>query len=89
MIRFIMHIIKKANMSDALQQNLRSADIRGGAADMVLPQHVTPQHCPFVAMPFQDCYCTSTSSADVESTILFCGGEYRKCEIYVRNTGNE
>jgi hypothetical protein len=83
-----MHIEKKANIGDAAQQNLRSKDIRGGAADMALPQHTAPQLCPFVAMPFQDCYCASTSSVDVESTILFCGGEYRKCEIYVRNNGN-
>ena len=42
--------------------------------------------CPFIQKPFDDCYCTSTSSLYAEATIYFCGGHYRACEIYVKNT---
>ncbi len=42
--------------------------------------------CPFIQEPYDDCYCTSTSSLYAEATIYFCGGHYRACEIYVKNT---
>ncbi len=41
--------------------------------------------CPFIQKPFDDCYCTSTSSLYAEATIYFCGGHYRACEIYAKN----
>ncbi|MBI5100679.1 MAG: hypothetical protein HZB33_02400 [Nitrospirae bacterium] len=41
--------------------------------------------CPFVSGPFENCYCRSTSSMFVESTIKFCGGDFEKCEIYCHN----
>jgi hypothetical protein len=44
--------------------------------------------CPFVSKPFENCYCTSTSSMVVESTINFCGGNFKQCEIFRENKGN-
>ena len=41
--------------------------------------------CPFIQKPFDECYCTSTSSLYAEATIYFCGGHFRACEIYVKN----
>ncbi len=41
--------------------------------------------CPFIQKPFEECYCTSTSSLYAEATIYFCGGHYRACEIYAKN----
>lgn len=41
--------------------------------------------CPLIQRPFDDCYCTSTSSLYAEATIYFCGSHYKACEIYVKN----
>ncbi len=42
--------------------------------------------CPYIQKPFEHCYCTSTSSLYAEATIYYCGGNYKDCEIYVKNT---
>lgn len=41
--------------------------------------------CPNIRKPFDNCYCTSTSSFYAEATIYYCGGSYKECEIYVKN----
>lgn len=41
--------------------------------------------CPHVVKPFEDCYCTSTNSLHTESTIHYCGGNFRDCEIYKKH----
>ena len=41
--------------------------------------------CPFILKPFENCYCTSTSSLLTEATIHYCGGNYQKCYIYEKN----
>ena len=41
--------------------------------------------CPNINKPFDNCYCTSTSSLYAEATIYYCGGNYKDCEIYVKN----
>jgi hypothetical protein len=60
---------------------------RSDAEELTLPHYSPPILCPFVSSPFEDCYCASTSSMVVESTILFCGGDFKKCEIYGRYKG--
>ncbi len=45
--------------------------------------------CPNIKKPFNDCYCTSTSSLHAEATIYYCGGGYKDCEIYLKNAGEE
>ena len=41
--------------------------------------------CPNIEKPFDNCYCTSTSSLYAEATIYYCGGNYKDCEIYAKN----
>ena len=41
--------------------------------------------CPNIDKPFNNCYCISTSSLYAEATIHYCGGNYKDCEIYVKN----
>lgn len=38
--------------------------------------------CPFLANPFENCYCLSTSSLYTEATVRLCGGNFEECEIY-------
>lgn len=45
--------------------------------------------CPFINMPFEGCYCTSTSSLYTEATINFCGGNFKQCEIYGKFAGSK
>ncbi len=45
--------------------------------------------CPFIKNPFDICYCTSTSSLYVGATINYCGGNFKKCEIYHENMKSE
>jgi len=85
---FIMHIIGKTNMTNSFDPRLLRSEVRADSEEMALPHYSPPVLCPFVSKPFEDCYCASTSSMVVESTILFCGGEFQKCEIYCRHLGN-
>ncbi len=41
--------------------------------------------CPNINKPFDKCYCISTSSLHAEATIYYCGGNYKDCEIYMKN----
>ena len=41
--------------------------------------------CPNLDKPFDNCYCISTSSLYAEATIYYCGGNYKDCEIYMKN----
>lgn len=41
--------------------------------------------CPNINKPFEKCYCISTSSLYAEATIYYCGGNYKDCEIYMKN----
>jgi hypothetical protein len=45
--------------------------------------------CPYIQKPFEQCYCTSTSSLYAEATIYYCGGNYKDCEIYAKNAASE
>lgn len=56
----------------------------GDGNNVVIPQQAYHDHCPYLAIPFEDCYCASGRSTFVESTILYCGGDFRRCEIYCR-----
>ncbi len=38
--------------------------------------------CPFLREPFEECYCSSMSSQDIEKTIFFCSENFKTCEIY-------
>ncbi len=38
--------------------------------------------CPFIHRQYEECYCNSLSSQDIEKTISFCGGSYRLCQVY-------
>ncbi len=40
--------------------------------------------CPFLKTPFADCYVADLSSSAVEKVISYCGANFEKCEIYVR-----
>ncbi|MBA4373951.1 MAG: hypothetical protein C0402_13965 [Thermodesulfovibrio sp.] len=74
-------------MSERFSPPVRGNEKRMDAEDVILPHYSPPILCPFVSRPFEDCYCASTSSMVVESTILFCGGDFKKCEIYCRYKG--
>ena len=41
--------------------------------------------CPFVDGPLDECYCTDSSSRNVEKIVFFCGHNYEKCGIYREN----
>ena len=45
--------------------------------------------CPFIHAPFENCYCTSTSSLYAEATIRYCGGAYKDCAIYLKHADME
>lgn len=38
--------------------------------------------CPFMHRHFEECYCNSLSSQDIEKVISICGGNYRLCHVY-------
>jgi hypothetical protein len=40
--------------------------------------------CPFIQDPDPDCYCLSQSSQNIEATIFYCSGYFKRCEIYKR-----
>ena len=39
--------------------------------------------CPLLKEPFEECYCNSMSSQDIEKTIFFCNGGFKSCAIYI------
>jgi hypothetical protein len=41
--------------------------------------------CPFVQIPFHDCYCFNLSSRYIEPAIYYCGNHFTACEIYKKN----
>ncbi|MDA8083779.1 MAG: hypothetical protein M0024_09015 [Nitrospiraceae bacterium] len=73
-------------MINIIGQTVSSQDGAGRTENMALPQYTHPVLCPYLADPFEECYCTSSSSMVVESTIMYCGGDFRKCEIYAKHT---
>jgi len=38
--------------------------------------------CPFIQKYYEECYCNSLDSQDIEKVISFCGGSYRQCQVY-------
>ncbi len=60
-------------------------DNKGKREEEMTPQLVNRILCPFVRKPLEECYCASTSSLYTEATIHYCGGNFKKCEIYERN----
>ncbi len=44
------------------------------------------QICKFVREPFHECHCMSISSANIPKIIAVCGGRFRSCPIYRRET---
>ena len=40
------------------------------------------QICPFVRQPFEECYCNSMNSQDIEKALFLCGASYKTCEVY-------
>ncbi len=46
-----------------------------------------PKLCPLVTRPKPGCFCAEICSANVESVIRFCMGDFHSCEIYRRETG--
>lgn len=75
-------------MNENFNLHIHVNEARRNAEELALPHYSPPILCPFVSRPFEDCYCASTSSMVVESTILFCGGDFQKCEIYGRYKGS-
>jgi hypothetical protein len=41
--------------------------------------------CPFVQIPFHDCYCFNLNSKYIEPAIYYCGNHFTACEIYKKN----
>ena len=75
-------------MDGAFEHNPKNIEQSGYTDEVSSVQNSQSHMCPFVSKPFENCYCTSTSSMVVESTINFCGGNYKQCEIYGKNKGN-
>lgn len=44
----------------------------------------TRELCPFVENPHDDCYIVTLESLKVEAAIYYCGGNYKKCDLYQR-----
>ena len=38
--------------------------------------------CPFIHSHYEECYCNSLHSQDIERIISFCGGGFRLCQVY-------
>ena len=38
--------------------------------------------CPLIDRQYEDCYCNSLDSQDIEKVISYCGGSYRLCQVY-------
>ncbi len=38
--------------------------------------------CPLVRNPLPRCHCYDVTSSHIEAMIRFCGGNYRRCEIF-------
>jgi len=78
-------IVERSNMIGMATYSFGNnlSPVPGG--DAVAPQLKRHAVCPFVSRPFEECYCMSTSSLFVESTVEYCGGNFTKCEIYSRN----
>lgn len=38
--------------------------------------------CPFLNNPFEYCFCARLGSQDIPKALKYCGGDFRKCEIY-------
>ncbi len=75
-------------MEGAFEYNPINLEHSGFTDEFSAVQNSQSRLCPYVSKPFENCYCTSTSSAVVESTINFCGGNYKQCEIYGENVNN-
>jgi hypothetical protein len=43
---------------------------------------VNERVCPLTEDAYQDCYCSSMNSQDIEKIIFFCFGSYKACEVY-------
>jgi hypothetical protein len=67
------------------QNRVFGKEERDGGGSMAILSDIQSKLCPFIQKPFNDCYCTSTSSLYAEATIYFCGGHYQACEIYVKS----
>jgi hypothetical protein len=42
--------------------------------------------CPFVEDPFEDCYILHTGSMYIENIVTFCGGNFKDCTVFKKNT---
>ena len=42
--------------------------------------------CPFIRNPFDDCYCIKLASQDIEKTIIYCSGNFERCEVFIANS---
>jgi len=42
----------------------------------------TGKLCPFIENPHEDCYIVTLDSLKVEAAVYYCGGNYKKCELY-------
>ncbi len=40
--------------------------------------------CPFIENSLADCYCSDMKSQNIKLALNFCGGDYKKCPIYVK-----
>jgi len=40
------------------------------------------QRCPFLDDPCEECHVANLTSGAVERAIIYCGSEYKQCEIY-------
>jgi hypothetical protein len=63
-----------AKGSNVKEKAMMTIDVSGGI-------------CPLTIKPADGCYCTSTNSIHAEATVYYCGGNFEKCDIYLRNTG--
>jgi hypothetical protein len=73
-------------MTHAVNHNrIFGKEERDGGSAVTMMSDTQNRLCPFIQKPFDDCYCTSTSSLYAEATIYYCGGHYRACEIYAKN----
>jgi hypothetical protein len=41
--------------------------------------------CPLIVAPYKDCYCIGMNSQKVKDALCYCGGEFERCEIYIRH----
>ncbi len=42
--------------------------------------------CPLFYTPYRNCYCVDMNSSTLRDALHYCGGEFDRCEIYIRHS---